>query len=64
MGATCEALTASITGGKIFGMMAVISKIFRKGALVRIEIHAKVAASAVARIAEPEAKTKELNNNS
>ena len=40
--------TASITGGKIFGTMAVSSKNLRNGALVRIEIQANVAASAVA----------------
>ena len=55
--------TASITGGKIFGTMAVISKSLRNGALVRIEIQANVAASAVASKAEPPAKMNELNNS-
>ena len=55
--------TASITGGKMFGMIAVSSKNFLNGALVRIEIQARVAANPVARIDEPEANTNELNNN-
>ena len=56
--------TASMTGGNTFGTIAVSSNNLRKGALVRIEIHASVAANRVARIAEPEAKTKELKNSS
>ena len=55
--------TDSITGGNIFGTMAAISKTLRKGALVRIEIQARVAANAVATTADPPAKIKELNNS-
>src|SRR5919106_1987585 len=56
--------TASITGGKIFGTIAVSSKKFLNGALVRIEIHASEAAKKVATSAEPVANKNELKSSS
>ena len=47
----------------MFGTMEVSSKNFLKGALVRMEIQAKVAARKVARIDDHVAKTNELNSN-
>ena len=55
--------TASITGGKMLGTMAVSSKNFLNGALVRMEIQAKVAAKNVARMDAPVAKTNEFNSS-
>ncbi len=55
--------TASITGGTMLGTIAVSSKTFLNGALVRIEIQARVAANAVAKTDEPKANTNELNNS-
>src|SRR6266436_5243312 len=55
--------TANITGGKIFGMIAVSSKNFLNGALVRIAIQARIAASSVASTEEPAAKTNELKSS-
>ena len=47
----------------MLGTMAMSSKNFLNGALVRMEIQAKVAARKVARMDDPVAKTKELNSN-
>ena len=55
--------TASMTGGKILGTMAVSSKNFLNGALVLMAIQAKVAAKKVARSEEPVAKIKEFTSN-